>query len=340
VISQPDAFLSYTRIDDDYFGGSITSLRKFLELGVQVVTGQRDFKIFQDIDGIEFGEQWQKRLDQSIVGARFLIPIVTPLFFQSKACRTELEKFVAHEKEQRRDDLILPIYFVTAPVLEKQELLDKDPLAKVILSRQRYDWRSKADLPLNDPQVKGSVRELSEKIAAAIARIPENLQEAPTTDEAFPGSASMQVDERVKVTAFDRASNTVMNAEPEEQTRDRKTILWVDDRPNNNVYERRAMERYNIDFELAKSTGEALDKLRKSSFDAIISDMGRPPDPRAGYTLLDALRNGGNLPPFFIYAGSDSAQHRALALSKGALESTNSPDKLISAVLNSLGERP
>jgi hypothetical protein len=87
MTSQPQAFLSYTRVDDEFFGGAITGLRRLLELGVQVVTGDRSFQIFQDVDGIEFGEQWQKELDQAISAAGFLIPILTPLFFRSDACR-------------------------------------------------------------------------------------------------------------------------------------------------------------------------------------------------------------------------------------------------------------
>jgi len=39
MINSPEAFLSYTRLDDEYFCGAITSLRRLLELGVQVVTG-------------------------------------------------------------------------------------------------------------------------------------------------------------------------------------------------------------------------------------------------------------------------------------------------------------
>ena len=79
----PEAFLSYTRLDDEYFGGAITSLRRLLELGVQVVTGDRTFNIFQDVDGIEFGQKWRKRLTEAISTSRFLIPIVTPLFFKT-----------------------------------------------------------------------------------------------------------------------------------------------------------------------------------------------------------------------------------------------------------------
>jgi hypothetical protein len=73
MATSSEAFLSYTRIDDEFFGGAITSLRKLLEQGVQVVSGDRNFKIFQDVDGIEFGENWQKRLDEALISTRFLI---------------------------------------------------------------------------------------------------------------------------------------------------------------------------------------------------------------------------------------------------------------------------
>lgn len=99
------AFLSYTRIDDEFFGGAITELRGALELGVRVVTGDRNFTIFQDIDGIELGQQWQKRLGEALSEASFLIPIITPLFFSSNACREELTHFIDHEKTMDRDDL-------------------------------------------------------------------------------------------------------------------------------------------------------------------------------------------------------------------------------------------
>lgn len=326
---QTDAFLSYTRLDDDFFGGAITSFRAFLELGVRVVTGNKDFNIFQDIDGIEFGQQWQVQLDQAIKTTRFLIPIITPLFFQSSACRDELTKFIKHEADLGRNDLILPLYFVTTPVLEKKELLNEDALALQVSARQRYDWRSKADLPINDPQTRTAVKDLAQKIAEAISRT--------TNASPPPHSASkIKLDEEPREAAFKRASETIIDTYKSLHSRRQRKILWVDDRPDNNIFERQAMEAYSIEFELAESTGDALAKLWKARFDAIISDMGRPPDGRAGYTLLDALRRSGDLTPYFIYAGSDSEEHRREALSKGAQGSTNRSDKLIKNVLNSL----
>jgi CheY-like chemotaxis protein len=337
VPDQPDAFLSYTRRDDEFFSGAITSLRKLLELGVQVVTGQKHFSIFQDIDGVELGQQWQKRLDQAIVRTRFLIPIITPLFFQSDACRDELEKFMAHEKKQKRDDLILPVYFVTAPVLERADLLRDDAIATAISARQRDDWRLNANLPINDPQMRAAVMQLSLKIASAIDRaaVPSASASPRKTDRAKKTPTAL-VSEKARDSALKNAADTVKREEPEKKRDKQRKILWVDDRPDNNVFERRAMQPYNIKFELAESTGEALARLRKERFDAIISDMGRPPDLQAGYTLLNALRSSGDLTPFLIYAGSDSPEHLRLALSKGAQGSTNRSDTLIKNVLDSL----
>jgi CheY-like chemotaxis protein len=328
VASQHDAFLSYTRTDDEFHGGAITSLRKFIELGVQVVTGNRNFVIFQDVDGIEFGEQWQKRIDQAITDTSFLIPIITPLFFQSSACRDELEKFVEHERALARDDLILPIYFVTAPLLEKTELLKDDALASEIHKRHRYDWRSQADLPINDPKVRVAIRDLCEKIATVISRTTR-------ADRVDRGESAQEV--VMRDAAFQKASEAVKRGESAKgEKRNQWRVLWVDDRPDNNITERQAMEAYKIEFTLALSTGDALAKLRGSQFDAIISDMRRPPDPRAGYTLLEALRGSGDMTPYFIYTRSNDPKHLREAISRGAKGSTNNGSELIVAVLVSI----
>ena len=88
--------------------------------------------------------------------------------------------------------------------------------------------------------------------------------------------------------------------------------------------------------DLATSTDEAMDKLRQRPYDLVISDMGRPPDPRAGYTLLDTMRQAGIHTPFVIYAGSRAPEHVAEARRRGALGATNSPQELITMVTNAL----
>lgn len=68
----PQAFLSYTRLDDQGHDGGITALRAALELQVRIVTGDDSFEIFQDVDGIAFGEHWPRKLDQALAASRFL----------------------------------------------------------------------------------------------------------------------------------------------------------------------------------------------------------------------------------------------------------------------------
>ncbi len=117
------------------------------------------------------------------------------------------------------------------------------------------------------------------------------------------------------------------------------SVLWVDDRPSNNVNERQSLEALGIRFTISTSTEDAMEKVRARKFDLIISDMGRPPDARAGYTLLDALKKLGDPPPFVIYAGSASPEHRAETKERGGWGTTNRPQELFQMVLSALKSR-
>lgn len=116
----------------------------------------------------------------------------------------------------------------------------------------------------------------------------------------------------------------------------RNRILWVDDRPENNVYTRGAFEAIGLSFSLALSTNEALDILMHNKFAAIISDMGRQEGPREGYVLLETLRNNGDHTPFFIYAGSNLQEHKLEAQKCGAQGSTNNPQELFQLVTRTI----
>lgn len=113
-------------------------------------------------------------------------------------------------------------------------------------------------------------------------------------------------------------------------------VLWVDDRPGNNVFERQALEALGIRIDLSISTEDALEKMRRRSFDLVISDMGRPPDERAGYTLLGEMRSSGSVTPVVIYSGSRAPEHVREAIRNGAIGATNSPQELISIVTRTL----
>src|SRR6201995_4424634 len=113
--------MSYVRLDDHHENGRVTELRSRLAGEVRMQLGE-EFSIFQDRNDVAWGQQWQQRIDGAIDGTTFLIPIITPSFFKSPPCRNEIERFLEREKKLKRSDLILPIYYVTSPTLDDEEL--------------------------------------------------------------------------------------------------------------------------------------------------------------------------------------------------------------------------
>ena len=116
----------------------------------------------------------------------------------------------------------------------------------------------------------------------------------------------------------------------------KKEILWVDDRPENNVYERNTLEQYGLIFTLALSTQQALHCMKHKDFALIISDMGRKEGKHEGYVLLDAIRKNDKKIPFIIYAGSKKQEHKNETLKRGGQGCTNSPSELIDLVIKNL----
>jgi hypothetical protein len=110
-------------------------------------------------------------------------------------------------------------------------------------------------------------------------------------------------------------------------------MLWVDDKPDNNIIERNAFEAMGISFSLALSTDEALALVRDRRFSAIISDVNRKEGPGEGYVLLDRLRESGDQTPFFIYGSSNSAEDRRITVDRGGQGLTNSPQELFGIVM-------
>lgn len=109
-------------------------------------------------------------------------------------------------------------------------------------------------------------------------------------------------------------------------------VLWVDDRPENNVYERQAFEAVGIDFTLSLNTKDALERLSKQKFAAVISDMGRKEGTREGYVLLDAMREKGDKTPLFFYASSNAPEHKRETKKHGGQGCTNDANGLFQMV--------
>jgi cobaltochelatase CobT len=134
-------FLSYARFDDRHERGRLSLLRERLSGEVQIQTG-RPFPIFQDQADLAWGDPWQARLQQALDGTSFLIPILTPSFFRSTACRREVGRFLHREQREGGSDRILPIYWVDSWALSHPAGLAGDPIARALAGRQWADWRA------------------------------------------------------------------------------------------------------------------------------------------------------------------------------------------------------
>lgn len=187
-------------------------------------------------------------------------------------------------------------------------------------------FSSLGELSLKGAGFEASLKRKQAEVVAALSAAAASKPDGDKTRESVATEAMIAAD----VVADFVTPRTIRRAS-------RSTVLWVDDNPNNNSYERQALEALGVSFVLAISTDEALKKISRQRFDAIISDMGRPPDSRAGYTLLDKLRSNGDQTPFIIYASSRDPEHVAESRRHGAIGCTNNANELFEMVLSALG---
>ncbi len=185
----------------------------------------------------------------------------------------------------------------------------------------------------NDRVTSMTVEQLEKIIATAVSLDRAGKEHGSPANEQAGGVEATASDVAGRVLrAADAASQ--IGREPSDTWRRR--VLWVDDRPNNNTYERQVFESLGLTFDLALSTDEALERLSRSRYGAVISDMGRREGPREGYRLLDAVRASDTTTPFFIYAGSNAPEHKREAAEHGAQGSTNRASELVDMVTQAL----
>lgn len=116
----------------------------------------------------------------------------------------------------------------------------------------------------------------------------------------------------------------------------KKAVLWVDDRPENNVFERNALEQYGIEFTLALSTQQALNCMKHDKFSLVISDMARKEGSQEGYALLESVRKIDEKIPYIIFSSADKEECIEETLNRGGQGYTNNSNELIDLVIKNL----
>jgi CheY-like chemotaxis protein len=122
-------------------------------------------------------------------------------------------------------------------------------------------------------------------------------------------------------------------------------ILWVDDHPENNVYEKQFFEKHRIAVHPVTTSEDALKLLAIYDYKAVISDMGRGEDRLAGARFVQQLRARNDRTPVIIYtvrADSPAKQRaqRELVAESGAQALAVTPEQVRAVVLDVFGNPP
>jgi hypothetical protein len=189
----PAVFFSYTRADDERENRRLSQMRKALEKELSALSGD-EWTVFQDVEHIEIGEQWKKRLAEGVGGSTFFLPILTPTYLKRPICREELSQFLEKESELGRDDLVFPLLYLDTPSLTDKGLQKSDPLAAALAARNWDDWRELRTFRLDTAKVRRRLTALSQAILSANKRAsavqaPLSMTSARTSEATPPLSA-------------------------------------------------------------------------------------------------------------------------------------------------------
>jgi hypothetical protein len=172
-----NGFWSYVRDDDAAEGGRIVQLAHDIVAQFEMLTNE-SVDLFLDRDSLEWGAQWQQRIEGSLATVAFFVPILTPRYFLSAACRNELNTFARRASDLGVRELLLPILYMDVPGADAET--PEDELVTLARSFQWVDWREHRWSNRGDGSYRRAVAELAQRLVEANrdAEAPEAAQAA------------------------------------------------------------------------------------------------------------------------------------------------------------------
>jgi CheY-like chemotaxis protein len=127
-------------------------------------------------------------------------------------------------------------------------------------------------------------------------------------------------------------SSALRRARQVSQVLDGAHLLWIDDCPENNTWERELLSAFGCEVTNVESTRSALACLAQRSYDVILSDIDREGRPDEGVRILPDIASRSSGAPIVFYVGRLSNDTRP----SGAFGITNHPNELLHLLLDSL----
>lgn len=106
---QVSGFFSYAHADNAH--DFLSHLKEDLCTEFNILSGST-LDLYIDRESIAWGDNWRKSITSGINDASFFIPILSPNYFNSGPCRTELTQYIGKAKELGVKELLLPLLLV------------------------------------------------------------------------------------------------------------------------------------------------------------------------------------------------------------------------------------
>jgi formylglycine-generating enzyme required for sulfatase activity len=175
-------FFSYSNSDDAHSDGALSLLRQGIRKELRLQLGS-DLRLWQDVDAIPLGAQWDGEIRKAIAESAFFIPIVSPAMLNSDYCGMEFDAFLDREAALGRGDLVFPILYIPVSGLTKTDQPGREGVLKIVQARQYADWTGIRQKAVTSEEVKTAVERFCRGVVEALHRNWESPDERRRREE-------------------------------------------------------------------------------------------------------------------------------------------------------------
>jgi len=168
-------FLSYARVDNQAKPGGegwVTAFANELQRRHRAYT-TRDLRIFFDVEAIDHGVDWKRRLGEGLRQSSLFLAFLSPNYLTGENCLWEWEEYLRREHGMARgDDGLTPVFFVTPD--------DLSPAAGQTLTNWLADMHAKCGMAIRSgpfaPDLDARVAAFAKDVRRRNCRVRVELQ--------------------------------------------------------------------------------------------------------------------------------------------------------------------
>jgi len=177
-MTNSSGFWSYVQKDDDADGGRVVQLAHDILAQYEMLTNETT-QLFLDRDDLAWGHEWEAKLGNSLAAVAFFVPVLTPRYFASSACLSELNTFARRATALGVGELLMPILYMNVPGIE-----DDTPPNEAMALVRRFQWVDWRELRFADRE-SGDYRRAVAELAARLVEANRDAERPEATNVAL-----------------------------------------------------------------------------------------------------------------------------------------------------------